>query len=155
MPRVYIRKGIRNQWTDAQLAAAKQAVQSGELSIRAAGIKYGVPKTTLSHHLSGESTKRYGGPKTVLTAAEEKEIVISCQVLQELGFPLTKDHVSVAVRDYLAEGGRGHHFRDGIPGYDWWVGFFRRHPKLVERKPEHLPKNRAQAAKPEVRKNVM
>jgi hypothetical protein len=80
-------------------------------------------------------------------------LVVSCQVLQELGFPLTKDHVSTAVRDLLEETGISHCFRDGIPGYDWWVGFFKRHPKLVERKPEHLPTNRARAATPEVRKN--
>ena len=34
-----------------------------------------IPKSTLHDHLSGTSSKRYGGPPTVLTASEEKEIV--------------------------------------------------------------------------------
>lgn len=152
MPRTYVKKGTKNHWTDAQLAAAKKAVTSGDMSVRAAGARYGIPKSTLSDHLKGISKKRYGGPSTVLTPAEEKELVTSCLVMQELGFPLTKYHVSLAVMEYLKDGERDSHFRDGIPGRDWWVGFFRRHPELVQRKPEHLPRNRAQAAKPEVRK---
>lgn len=85
----------------------------------------------------------------MLTETEEKEIERLCEVMQELGFPLTRDFVSVALRDYLADTGRGEKFKDA---YDWWWGFFQRHPKLVERKPEHLPRNRAQASRPEVRK---
>ena len=154
MPRFYAKKGGKNNWTDSQLAAAKKAVQSGQLTLCAAGARYGIPRSTLSDHLRGVSSKRYGGPSTVLTTAEEKEVVASCQVLQELGFPLTKDHVSTALGDYLKERGRDSRFPNGIPGYDWWVGFFKRNPKLVQRKPEHLSTNRAKAAKPEVRKTV-
>ena len=152
MPRVYVRKGAKNKWRDSQLEAAKQAVWSGEMSLRTASDKYGVPRNTLSNHLRGISTKRYGGPRTILTPTEEREIVASCQVLQELGFPLTKDHVSVAIRDYLRDHDKSHCFKDGVPGYDWWLGFFKRHPSLAQRKPEHLPMNRAKAATPEVRK---
>ena len=151
MPREYIKKGARNQWTDGQLEAAKKAVRSGEMSLRTASEKYGVPRTTLSNHLRGISTKRYGGPPTVLTPAEEIEIVASCQVLQEIGFPLTKDHVSAAIKSYLTDHDKLYCFKDGVPGYDWWVGFFKRHPSLTQRKPEHLPTNRAKAATPEVR----
>ena len=75
--------------------------------------------------------------------------------MQELGFPLTKEFVGVALRDYLKDKGRDDRFRNGIPGIDWWAGFFKRHPKLVERKPEHLPTCRAKAANPEVEKKDM
>ena len=32
------------------------------------------------------------------------------------------------------------------PGYDWWVGFMKRWPRLAERKPQHLPRKRAERA---------
>ena len=112
--------------------------------------------STLHDHVSGKSSRIHSGAPTVLSADEEKEIVTSCEVMQELGFPMTKEFVSVALRDYLRDKpGRGDRFKNGIPGSDWWVGFFRRHPKLVERKPEHLPNCRAEAANPEVSKKNM
>ena len=147
----YVRKGKRNNWGDAQLAAALKEVKSKELSVRAAGNKYGIPKSTLHDHLQGNSLRRYGGPPTVLTTEEEKEVIRSCLVMQELGFPLTKDFVALALRDYLKERGRSDQFTDGVPGRSWWTGFHRRHPELVERKPEHLPKCRAEAARATVR----
>ena len=81
------------------MVAAMKAVQSKELSIRAAGAKFGIPSSTLHDHLRGTSTKRYDGAPTILTANEEKEIVTSCLVMQELGFPLTREFVSMALRD--------------------------------------------------------
>ena len=45
------------------------------------------------------------GRPTILTTAEEKEIVVTCQVLQELGYGLTReivtDVVSTFLRDHL------------------------------------------------------
>ena len=152
MPKKYIRKSTKNNWSDGQLAAAMHAIKQGQLSIRGASMKFNIPKSTLHDHLSGTSSKRYGGPPTVLTASEEKEIVRSCLVMQEFGFPLHKELVSRVVRDFLADRDRASLFRNGIPGSAWWSGFFRRHPELVQRKPEHLPRSRAQAAKPEVSK---
>ena len=119
--------------------------------MRAAASKFGIPSSTLHDHLKGKSLKRYGGAPTILTPDEEEEVVTACMVLQQLGFPLTKHYVSAALRDFLNETGRGDKFKGGLPQYDWWCGFFTRHPKLVERKPEHLPKNRAQASTPEVK----
>ena len=87
-----------------------------------------------------------------MTASEEKEIVRSCIVMQELGFPLHKELVSQVIRDFLADRERPSVFSKGVPGSAWWSGFFRRNPELVQRKPEHLPRSRAQAAKPEVKR---
>ena len=72
MPRVYAKKGQKNKWTDVQLAAAIKAVQSKNMSVRAAGMKFGIPKSTLQDHLKGVSKKRYGGPSSMerLKAAE-------------------------------------------------------------------------------------
>lgn len=142
----------KNKWSDKQLELALEAVNKGELKPHRAALKYGIPSSTLYDHLKGKSQKRYGGRPTVLSVQEEKEIVTICEVLQQFGFPLTKDIVGIIVRDYLKDCERPNPFKDSIPQYDWWRGFFRRWPELSERKPEHLPRVRAQGAKPEVRK---
>ena len=152
MPRKYIKKGRNSQWSAAQFTAALNAVRTQGMSVRGAATRYGIPPTTLHDHLSGKSKRVHSGAPTVLTPAEEKEIVTACQVMQELAFPLTRDFVSIIVRDYLKDRGRDDRFKDGIPGSDWWLGFLKRHPNLSERKPEHLPKCRAKAAEPEVNK---
>ena len=114
-------------------------------------MKYGIPRSSLHDHISGKSTKRYGGPPTVLTKAMEKEIATTCVVLQELGFPLTKELVGVIIRDLLTDMGQQSPFKDGIPGRDWWERFLSRWPILSLRKPQHLPKSRALGATPAVR----
>ena len=65
------------------------------------------------------SSKRYGGGATILSPAEEQEIVITCQVLAKMGFPLTKDYVAVVVR-VQAEGRNCLFSGDGLPGRSWW-----------------------------------
>lgn len=112
---------------------------------------YGIPKSTLSDHVRSVSSKRYGGGSTVLTLDEEREIVITCQVLAEMGFPLTKAYVEVVVRDYLRSEGRSSVFGpSGLPGRSWWDGFSSRWPTLVQRKPQHLSRQRAHCAMQEV-----
>ena len=76
---------------------SKRFKQKKELSLRAAAATYEIPRSTLSDHLHGVSSKRYGGGSTLLTSEEEWEIVVTCQVLAEMGFPLTKDYVEVVV----------------------------------------------------------
>ena len=154
MPRKYIKKGTKNKWSDEQLQAAMAAVRSKELRATAAARKYGIPPSTLHDHLVGKSKRRYGGQGHIFTPTEEKEIVRICQVMQELGFALTRDFVSLFLKEYLEATGRSDRFRDGVPTYDWWWGFLQRHKTLVERKPEHLPRNRAQASRPEVNKHM-
>ena len=146
MPRHYKRSSCKNKWTDEQLQAALQAIRSGEMKPYSAAIRFGIPSSTLYDHMHGKSKKRYGGRPTTLTDAEEKEIAIACQVLQQFGFPLTTDIVGVIVSEYLTTCGRKNPFKDSTPGYDWWCGFLRRWPELSQRKPQHLPRHRAEGA---------
>lgn len=151
MPRVYKKKGVKNKWTDEQLCEAVEKVKSGEQSLRAAALAYGIPRSTLSDHLWGVSHKRYGGSSTVLTTEEEREIVLTCQILADMGFPLTKAYVEVVVKDYLKNQDRNSLFGpSGIPGRSWWEGFLGRWPSLVQRKPQHLARQRAQSSMQEV-----
>ena len=90
--------------------------------------------------MKGTSSKRYGVGPTVLTVDEEREIVVTCQVLAEMGFPLTKAYIEVVVRDYLKNQDCTSLFGpSGVPGRSWWEEFMVRWPSLVERKRQHLP----------------
>ena len=88
-----------------------------------------------------------------LTVAEEKKIVVTLQVLQEVGFGLTKELAGIVIRDYLKDQPqRPTPFSgDGLPGKDWWSGFLRRWQKsLSVRKPQHLSTHTVVSATPEV-----
>lgn len=64
---------------------------------------------------------------------------MTCQVLAEMGFLLTKDYVEVVVRDYLKNESHSSVFgSSGLPGRSWWEGFLSQWPTLVQRKPQHL-----------------
>lgn len=151
MPRVYKKKDTENKWTTEQLHEAIEKVRKKELTLRAAAVTYGIPRSTLSDHLCGVSSKRYGGGSTVLTRNEEREIVVTCQILAEMGFLLTKGYVEVVVRDYLKGQDRSSVFgSSGLPGRSWWEFFLSRWPTLVQRNPQHLSRQRAQCAMQEV-----
>ena len=106
-----------------------------------------------SHIIAGKSCKIGAGRPTVLTEVEEREIAITCQVLQELGYGLTREIVARVVHAFLQDQKQVSLFRDGIPGPDWWVGFLGRWPSLSERKPQHLSTKRAMAGNEETMKS--
>ena len=127
-----------------------QSIRKQGLSLSAASRRFGIPKTSLHAHLHGtRHTTGAGGP-TVLSPWEEKEIVVSLQVLQEMGFPLTRELAAGVIRDYLKDQGIPNPFADDTPGNNWWEGFLRRWGRLTERKPQHLSVMRAQAVNSEV-----
>lgn len=77
--------------------------------------------------------------------------MITCQVLPELGFPLNKDYVNAVIHEYLIQEEKPNPFgKSSLPGKDWWSNFFKCHPELVQRKPQHLTKERAEAVDPRV-----
>ena len=63
-------------------------------------------------------------------------------MLQEIGFGMTREVVSEIVMDYITTMRRPNPFNQR-PGDKWWSGFLKRHPQLVQRKPQHLSKHRA------------
>ena len=110
MPRNYVRKGTSAQWSTEQLSAALDAVKAG-MKIRAAATRYGIPSSTLHDHVSGKYTRVGRGAPSILTPEEEKEVVTLCQVMQKLAFPLTRELMTVALRDFLRDSGRGERLR--------------------------------------------
>ena len=101
----------------------------------------------------GKCGKVGAGRPSVLTPAEEKAIVVTCQVLQELGYGLTRQIVTDVVYHFLKDQGRPSPFKDGSPDPDWWQAFMGRWPSLVERIPQHLSAKRASAASPDTLKS--
>jgi len=72
--------------------------------------------------LKGVSSKRCS---TVFTRDEERKIVLTCQILAEMGFLLTKRYFEVVVTDYLKNQNHTSSFRpSGVPGRSWWEVFF-------------------------------
>ena len=106
---------------------------------------FGIPKSTLHDHVRGKYTGIGAGGPTALKSKDEQEIVITCQVLAEMGFGMTKQLVETVVTDYIREN-IPTPFTNGTPGKDWWQRFKKRWPTLAERKPQHLSKRRAEAA---------
>ena len=102
--------------------------------------------------MRGSRSKIGAGAPTILSHAEEKEIVVTLQGLQEMGFGLTKELAGTVIKDYLHDQPlRPNPFKDGIPGKDWWELFSSHWKKEIsEHKPQHLPPNRAFCATPEV-----
>ena len=58
--------------------------------------------------------------------------MVTCQVLQELGYGLTREIVTDVIYHFLKDHGQPSPFTDGIPGPDWWQGFMHRWPTLAE-----------------------
>ena len=74
------------------------------------------------------------------------------QVLQEIGFGLTREVVGRVIMEYLALAKRQHSFKTQ-PGKAWSRGFMDRWPMLTERKAQHLSKKSAQGANEETIKS--
>ena len=135
----------KKSYSEDDLKRVIADVQAGEaLSMRAAAHKYWVPPSTLHDHLRNKSMKAGAGGPTVLTAAEEREVALTCLALADMGFGLTGELVGVVLSDYLQDHSIPN-LTGGVPGKDWWRCFLKCWPSLTERKPQHLSKSRAEA----------
>ena len=74
------------------------------------------------------------------------------QLLQEMGFGLTKELGGIVIKDYLHDQLNRHNpFKDGVLGKDWWQLFLKHWNKEISAcKPQHLPANRPACASPEI-----
>ena len=133
-------------YSKESLKEAITACQENGMKVRQAAAVYSVPKSTLHDHVKGKYKAIGAGGPTVLSLEDEQEIVITCQVLAEMGFGMSKQLVETIVTDYIKENNINTPFTNGIPGKDWWQRFKTRWPTLTERKPQHLSKRRAEAA---------
>ena len=50
---------------------------------------------------------------------------MTCQMLAEIGFAVSRDLVKVVVREYANKIGMSTPFTNSIPGRDWWERFLK------------------------------
>lgn len=146
MPRQYKRKiGCRKyrDFTDEQLQKAIARVRRGQ-SIRKVAEEYNIPKSTLSRHLRGKQTSKYGRP-CVFTSEHESAIVDCIVLCGEWGFPLGSYDIRLIVKSFLDRRGMTERrFKNNLPGPDWFRSFFSRHSKrLTQRLSQNIKRARA------------
>ena len=138
-------------WIEDDMRDALIAVEEKKMNICKASKHYNIPKSTLLRHLQHHDKPWKVGAPMVLSAAEEAEILYeTCQTFASWGFGLMKEDIINVVAEFVKYHKRHNVFTNGMPGDDWWVGFLRRHPDLVRRKPQQLQMVRAKAAMVEV-----
>ena len=115
-------ENVKEKEFTSSFERSRKEFKAADVSVRSIAKKYGVPSSALHDHLLKKDTWVGAGRPTILTSEEERVIVYSCQVLQEMGFGLTRDVVGAIVIDYLSTIGRGSPF-NGKPGPRWWRGF--------------------------------
>ena len=151
---MYLSRMVRNYkkkksvtWSDDDMVKALADHKDRKLSLFKAAKIYGNPESTLRDHMNrtGEATCKKGRP-TILTSKEEDEIAMICEVFVRWKFGIGKKEIVQVVRDYCKGKKRSNPFKGSVPGDDWWRGFMRRHPQLVQRRPQALQMVRAESA---------
>ncbi|XP_063217115.1 uncharacterized protein LOC134527954 [Bacillus rossius redtenbacheri] len=132
------------KYSEENLKAAIDAVQSGNSSIRKAAKDYGVPFSTLNNKVKGKvPLQRKMGPSSILSEAEENLLVCWIHAYAKKGFPIKRITLFETVRDIVLSDQRPTPFKDGQPGIKWFKSFLKRHPTLSERYAESINTARA------------
>ena len=146
-----MQRRVFGKWTGEDLERAVGAIQRGDFSLCEASKMYGVPKGTLSRHLSGKnkiatlSTKFHGRRKT-FDADMEKDLVQHCLALESMYFGMRIDDVRKLAYDLAKANDVQHTFNHEkkMAGKKWFYSFMRRNKELSIRVPESTSIARAQ-----------
>jgi len=146
-----MQRRVFGKWTGEDLERAVGAIQRGDFSLCEASKMYGVPKGTLSRHLSGKnkiatlSTKFYGRRKT-FDADMEKDLVQHCLALESMYFGMRIDDIRKLAYDLAEANDVQHTFshEKKMAGKKWFYSFMRRNKELSIRVPESTSIARAQ-----------
>lgn len=124
------------------------AIRSGTLNVLQATKRYNVPRSTLRNKLSGKSpidNSRHVGPKAVLGASVEKNLVDWIFGVAKMGFPINKNILIDTVQKIVnLSSDVDTPFIDGRPDRKWFEGFMRRHPEISQKQSEYINKARGQ-----------
>ena len=135
----------RAKWTDENLVHAIACYDAG-YKLGECCKTFNIPISSLRDHLSGRTTSRKIGAKTVLTKQEKGLIIEYMDEMVEIGHPLTPQMLKLKVGEICQ--GRLTPFKDGIPRDSWLYWFKQRHPHLAMRMPQGLEISRARAMNP-------
>lgn len=100
------------------------------MTVRVAAEQFGIPKRTLHRKLKGELVYCKMSPWTVLTEAEEQELVDIILYSAEHGFPVTKRQLLDTVQKHLNNNDRKRKFPNNRPPKKWFRAFWDRHPNI-------------------------
>ena len=140
----------RKQWTDSNMVLAMEAVKEGQ-SVSGAAKQFGVPRRTLDDRVKGRVEHgTHPGPKSVLSAEEERGLVSYLVHMAQRGFPLTPKMTMAFAWAIAAKSGKKSRFSDAGPSHHWWADFRKRHPELTLRKMDKLDRSRAENLTDEV-----
>lgn len=118
-------------YTKPVIEKALSEVQQGQ-SLNSVAINYGVSRTLLRNRLKKNQVKKQGR-KTVFPMNEEEKMASAVKKMAEAGFGPTIQELQSIVKDYVEANDIATPFKDGLPGYDWTVGFMKRHNLSLKR----------------------
>ena len=88
------------RWTEEEMKAAIDEVQSGKMTQYRAAKIYKIPRQTLNDRLTNKVMSGNVGRPIRLSVAEENEIVEACIIFSEWGYGIGKKEVISIVADY-------------------------------------------------------
>ncbi|CAI6374170.1 unnamed protein product [Macrosiphum euphorbiae] len=129
----------REAFSETNLLKAISAVLKYDGSSKKGAAKlFNVSRSTLQFRLKNPDGKTTCGPSTILTADEEKLsetwILESCKK----GFPQSKEHLQLSVKQFLDNDNRPNPFKNNLPGVGWYKAFMNRHPSISVKTSEHV-----------------
>ena len=84
------------------LALAIQVVRTGRMSIRAASLKYGIPKSMLADKVCGNTSTQRKGPAPFLGQDVEDRLATWLTKMARIGYGQTRDMLFDKVQDIVA-----------------------------------------------------
>lgn len=136
----------RAPWTQENLRSAMAAVQRGQLTQRGAAERYNIPRRTLRNHLKSGNTMRCLGRRSIMTEAQECDLVNRIIRFANIGMPLTPKLIRRQAFIFCEKYELKHNFNAdiGLAGKDWLKMFLKRHPEISKRKAQFMNPARAQ-----------
>lgn len=142
MPRVYKKKtpeeGGRAWYDPKTLLAAIEAIKMGKMNKKTAAAFYGVPRSSLIRKMNGAPNPGVStaGRRLEFSEEEEENLVRYLKIISVCGEGLTKTQTRDLVQEYVKKYNIKTRFRDGRPGYDWYINFIKRHPCISRKRYE-------------------
>jgi len=139
------------KWSGEDLERAVSAIHRGDMGLCKAAEMYGVPKATLSRHMSGKNKiasgdVKFHGHQLMLPEELENELVQHCLMLESMYFGLRVDDLRRLAFELAEANSVPHNFnkQDRMAGKKWYYAFMKRHGELSLREPESTSMSRAQ-----------
>ncbi|CAF4891595.1 unnamed protein product [Pieris macdunnoughi] len=152
MPRNYIIKTTRQNWSETSMQLALDAVKDG-MAFKTASRQFSVPLMALKRRTKGKNklavgaVKVLGSKQTVFTTEQEAELVKHIKDMEIRMYGLTKTEI-LSLAYQLAEKNKIKHpfsSKREKAGIEWLKGFRKRHPDITLRAPESTSAARARA----------